>query len=253
VRSASGFSLTKDHKGARSPRPRCAPVLPGGGGVLMAVNCNLRSGPDASSVQLCSSHDMRRETQRRRAERASNRVVRLCHKFSCRRWTCGSTRARLDNGVLESQRQQWGGLSPAFPQGYRRLAFTMDRGSYRPWVGYKRLVLPQVPTISTLFVTPLVPSPASRNFAVPSTQQPISSSSIVYLITFVPSFPAFLENACISHRPYRFAPTNIVLVLPVSSTTAWIPLHRTARQPDWSRHLRRRFLLVPRNAWVRNP
>jgi len=47
------------------------------------------------------------------------RGTRLWHRISCRRWTCGSTRARLDHGVLEGQRHQWGGLGTALPYWYR--------------------------------------------------------------------------------------------------------------------------------------
>jgi hypothetical protein len=157
------------------------------GGVVLAVNCNLRYGPDPSSVQLCSSHDMRRETKRMRAGRASNRVIRLCHKFSCRRWTCGSTRARLANGVLESQRHQWGGLRPALPHGYRRLAdsLTMDR---KAPTGHRLdiNIWCYLSTISTLSVTPLAhPSISQLRCAFD-----IAVSLfffIIYLITCVPT------------------------------------------------------------------
>jgi hypothetical protein len=75
------------------------------------------------------------------------RGTRLWHRISCRRWTCGSTRARLDNGVLEGQRHQWGRLGTALPYWYRSpWQFLHDESdaSHPTWVGYKPLVLPQI-------------------------------------------------------------------------------------------------------------
>lgn len=81
------------------------------------------------------------------------RGTRLCHRISCRRWTCGSTRARLDNGVLEGQRHQWGRLGTALPYWYRSpWQFFHDESdaSHPTWVGYKPLVLPQIRPLPTL-------------------------------------------------------------------------------------------------------